>query len=271
MTPKRSESPVIVKRTVKKGHAHHGGSWKVAYADFVTAMMAFFLVMWIIGMDDKTKEAIEGYFSNPAGYKQGYGAGVSPVSAGSTPTQIQSRQFRLIVHNAERRAFEDMATRLRARVDSLRGALGAAKIEVQVLNDGLRIELIDGRAADMFFHRASADLQPIGEMAIALVAHELITLRNPIIVEGHTDATLYGDATYSNWELSTDRANAARRSLETAGVSPDRIAEVRGFAARQLRLPAEPTAGVNRRITLMLPFSATATDSTARLAVADAP
>ncbi|MBI2406694.1 MAG: OmpA family protein [Gemmatimonadetes bacterium] len=261
MTSRRSDGPVIVKRTVKRGHAHHGGSWKVAYADFVTAMMAFFLVMWIVGMDDKTKDAIEGYFSNPAGYKHGYGAGTSPISAGTTPTQIQSSRFRLIVHNAERRAFEQMADRLRAKVDSVRGALGAAKIEVQVLDTGLRIELIDGGTTDLFFQRGSAELQSVGERALVLVAGELIALRNPIVVEGHTDATAYGTTVdYSNWELSTDRANAARRTLEAAGVSRGRIVEVRGFADRQPRVPDAPTAGVNRRITIMLPFTTGAGD-----------
>ncbi len=255
MTGKRGEAPVIVKRVVKKGHGHHGGSWKVAYADFVTAMMAFFLVMWIVGMDDKTKQAIEGYFSNPAGYKRGYGAGVSPISAGTTPTEMRTKQFRLIVHQAEQRAFDAMAQRLREKADSLRGMLGSASIEVQVVEGGLRIELIDGGASDVFFNRGSAALRPLGQVALSLVAGELISLRNPIVVEGHTDAIPYGDPAYSNWELSTDRANAARRELEASGVSPGRIAEVRGFAARQPRLPSDPSASVNRRITIMLPFS----------------
>jgi chemotaxis protein MotB len=92
--------PIIIKKVRKAAHAHHGGSWKVAYADFVTAMMAFFMVLWIVGMDEKTRQSIEGYFSNPAGYKKGYGSGVSPISSGNSPARIATNQLKMIVHTA---------------------------------------------------------------------------------------------------------------------------------------------------------------------------
>src|SRR4028119_1295901 len=99
----KSRKVVIVRKKKVVGGGHHGGSWKVAYADFVTAMMAFFMVMWILGMDDKTKQAIEGYFSNPVGYKKGFGAGSSPVSAGSSPSTVQRAPLRMIVRSTEQR------------------------------------------------------------------------------------------------------------------------------------------------------------------------
>ena len=98
----KAGAKIIIVKKKKKAHAgHHGGSWKVAYADFVTAMMAFFMVMWILGMDEKTKQAIEGYFSNPIGYKKGYSAGSSPISSGSSPSKVQTNQLRLIVRTQE--------------------------------------------------------------------------------------------------------------------------------------------------------------------------
>ena len=106
MAPRGGKKIIIVKKKVAGHGGHHGGSWKVAYADFVTAMMAFFMVMWILGMDDKTKQAIEGYFANPVGYKKGYGAGSSPLSTGTAPTNVQQTPLRSIVRTTEQRTFE---------------------------------------------------------------------------------------------------------------------------------------------------------------------
>src|SRR5437868_199649 len=144
---------VIIIKKKGKGHAaHHGGSWKVAYADFVTAMMAFFMVMWILGMDEKTKQAIEGYFANPVGYKKGFASGASPISSGSSPGKVQTTQLRLIVRNQEQQKFGALAQEIRKIVDSNKELkkLGA-KVEVVVTKDGLRIELIETGAGDVFF------------------------------------------------------------------------------------------------------------------------
>ncbi len=264
MAKPSGERPIIIKKVKKGGHAHHGGSWKVAYADFVTAMMAFFMVLWIVGMDEKTRQSIEGYFSNPAGYKKGYGSGMSPISSGNSPARIATNQLKMIVHTAEQKSFNEVADRIKVRLDSARGSLGTAKFEVTVGDDGLRIELLESGQGDTFFERGSATMQPAAQLSLTLIAQELEALRNHVVVEGHTDAATYGaNATYTNWELSADRANAARRVLESGGVAATRVSEVRGYADTKPRNAANPMAPENRRISILLPFSQlrTASDS----------
>ncbi len=259
---KKTARPIIIKK-VKKGHAaHHGGSWKVAYADFVTAMMAFFMVMWILGMDEQTRNAVEGYFSNPVGYKKGYGSGASPIANGQTPARIAAAQVKVMIHRAEEKAFDSAAGRIKEKLESAQGSLGSAKFEVTVTEEGLRIELIEDGPGDTFFPSGSANVKAGLREGIALIASELIPLHNAVIVEGHTDATRYStQASYSNWELSADRANAARRVLEESGMQPARIREVRGLADTRPRVPADPFAAQNRRISLMLPFTNAATST----------
>ena len=253
---KKTARPIIVKR-IKKAHAaHHGGSWKVAYADFVTAMMAFFMVMWILGMDEKTRQAVEGYFTNPVGYKKGYGSGSSPLANGSTPARVAETQVKVIIHRAEAKAFDKAAERIKGKLESAKGSLGSAKFEVTVSEEGLRIELIEDGPGDTFFPSGSASVKSGLRDGIRIITSELVPLHNAVIVEGHTDATRYSTKTgYTNWELSADRANAARRILEEAGLAPARIREVRGLSDTRPRIPADPFAAQNRRISLLLPFS----------------
>jgi chemotaxis protein MotB len=257
MSARGGKKIVIVKKKVAGGHGHHGGSWKVAYADFVTAMMAFFMVMWILGMDDQTKSAIEGYFSNPVGYRKGYGAGSSPIAVGSTITNIQRTPLRLVVRANEQKTFEAMRERIAAKLaanDSL--AKFNAEVEVIVTREGLRIELIESGAGDVYFPIGSARMKAATALVLQLIGSELSTISHPIVLEGHTDAARYGpEATYTNWELSADRANAARRVLEASGVGQGRLVEVRGYADKRLRVPDDPTAPANRRISLLLPFT----------------
>ncbi len=257
MTTRGGKKIVIVKKKVAGHGGHHGGSWKVAYADFVTAMMAFFMVMWILGMDDQTKSAIEGYFSNPVGYRKGYGAGSSPIAVGSSPTNIQRTPLRLVVRANEEKAFENARQRIMTQLeanDSL--AKLNAQVEVNVTRDGLRIELIESGSGDVYFPMGSALIKPAVALVLSIVGGELATLSHPIVLEGHTDAAQFGvNAAYTNWELSSDRANAARRVLETTGVDQTRLIEVRGYADKRLRDPANPNAAANRRISLLLPFT----------------
>jgi len=259
---KKLAKPIIIKRVKKGGHGgHHGGSWKVAYADFVTAMMAFFMVMWLLGMDEKTKQAIEGYFSNPVGYKKGYGSGSSPISNGSSPVRIAEAQIKVLIRQGEEKAFSEAAGKIQSKLDGAKGSLGAAKFEVTVAEEGLRIELMEDGPGDTFFPSGSASVKAGLKEGIEIIAAELVHLHNAVIVEGHTDATRYSAQTgYTNWELSADRANAARRVLEDAGVDPSRIREVRGLADTRPRIPDDPFAPQNRRITLVLPFSVSAKD-----------
>jgi chemotaxis protein MotB len=250
---------VIVRKKKVHGGGHHGGSWKVAYADFVTAMMAFFMVMWILGMDENLRKAIEGYFSNPVGYKKGYSAGVSPISVGTSPGKVQQPSVKLIVRNFETKRFKGVADRISHKLEGAEQLLGGRiKVEIVVTQDGLRIELIETGSGITFFSPGSAVMKPKAAIALDLIAAELGELRNPIIVEGHTDASPMNVAPgYSNWELSADRANAARRVLEAAGIPRERIVGVRGMADRDLRNRDDPTSPENRRISIFLPFSDT--------------
>ena len=262
---------IIIKKKVAGGGGHHGGSWKVAYADFVTAMMAFFMVMWILGMDDKTKKAIEGYFSNPVGVKKGFGSGSSPLFVGSSPTTIQRPSLKMVMRAAEKRTFEQLKERIEQKLaasDSLKGL--KALVDVQVTNEGLRIELIESGKGDQYFALGSAVMKPATAAVLKVVGAELALLSHPIILEGHTDAAKFGSvATYSNWELSTERALAARRVLADIGVGvgdgDGKLAQVVGYADTKLRLPNDPTNAANRRISILLPFSPKAStgDSTA--------
>lgn len=258
MAPRGGKKIIIVKKKVAGHGGHHGGSWKVAYADFVTAMMAFFMVMWILGMDDKTKQAIEGYFANPVGYKKGYGAGSSPLSTGTAPTNVQKTPLRMIVRSTEQRTFEQLKNAILEKVasnDSLKSL--KALVDVQVTNDGLRIELVETGEGDVYFPTGSARMKSPTMLVLRLIGAELATMQHPVILEGHTDAAQFSAAggTYGNWELSADRANAARRILEGVGLNEGRIVEVRGYAATKPRIVNDPLSAANRRISILLPFS----------------
>ena len=259
MAARGGKKIVIVKKKVAGGHGHHGGSWKVAYADFVTAMMAFFMVMWILGMDDKTKQAIEGYFANPIGYKKGFGAGSSPLSTGSAPNPIQKTPMRMIVRSTEQRTFENLRKSILEKLaasDSLR-ALNAL-VDVQVTREGLRIELVESGRGDVYFPLGSSRMNAATMLTLQLVGTELATIDQSVVLEGHTDGAKFGtNAAYTNWELSTDRANAARRVLQATGVAPERVVEIRGYADTRPRVPDDPMAPANRRISILLPYSET--------------
>lgn len=246
---------IIIRKKKAHAHAHHGGSWKVAYADFVTAMMAFFMVMWILGMDENMKESIESYFSNPVGHKQAYSSGNSPISTGSSPANVQITPLRLVGRSYQQAHFQRIGDRIRDRLEEAGlGEIGA-RIEVVMTDDGLRIELIESGPGETFFPFGSAAVKPAARRALEVVARELGGDTDVIVVEGHTDAAPFGSPGYSNWELSADRANAARRVMEGAGLDGHRIVEVRGYADRALRNPADPLDRSNRRTSVLLPFT----------------
>jgi chemotaxis protein MotB len=250
--------PIIIVK--KKGHGHgghHGGAWKVAYADFVTAMMAFFMVMWIIGMDQNVKNSIEGYFTNPIGFKKGYNAGKSPISSGTSPASVQTTPMKLIARRVEEEEFQKTGGRIKSRLKEAGLTAIGDRIEIIETSTGLRIELAEGPDGHEFFAMASSSMTPTMKKTLEIIAQELAPLRNPLIIEGHTDAAQYAGL-YSNWELSADRANAARRVMEATGLNAARVIEVRGMADRQLRNPANPLDPTNRRITIFLPFTSQA-------------
>lgn len=247
---------IIIKKIKKGGHGHHGGSWKVAYADFVTAMMAFFMVMWILGMDENTKKAIEGYFSNPIGFKKGYSSGSSPLASGSSPASVQREAMQVALRSLEERRFEEIKRVLTGKMDSIAGdGLMTSNIEITITNAGLRIEMLENSRGNTFFEVGSATMKDIGATALGVIAGQLTEMDNPMVIEGHTDSRPYGRVDYTNWELSGDRANAARRILERSGIPPARIVEVNGLADRQLKYPGDPQNPSNRRISILLPYT----------------
>jgi chemotaxis protein MotB len=269
----KNTAVVIVKKKRGHGHGHHGGAWKVAYADFVTAMMAFFLVLWIVGQSKPVKAGVAGYFRDPGVLEQARSTGILPggnegVSPNATP-KVESPQGIKVQTADERAALEKKAATLRqmlARTPEFKSLL--EQIEIQVTSEGLRIELIE-TSDSLFFDTGSAVLKPETVRLLTAIAGELSSLPNPIVLEGHSDSRRYSTSgVYSNWELSSDRANAARRVMEQGGLHPGQIGEVRGYADTRLRVKANPLDPRNRRVSIvvanrMLP-------SQAEAAVADA-
>lgn len=247
---------VVIVRKKSGGHgAHHGGSWKVAYADFVTAMMAFFMVMWIMGMDQGVKDMVQGYFTNPVGFKKSFSGGTNALGAGNFVTNIEVRRTVILDRRDQEEGFREAEREIRWRMasDSLLGGL-SAQVEIVVTEEGLRIELMEGEDGATFFDVSSAELKPALRRLLGMVGEVLDGVPGEVVVEGHTDSLPYGGPGYSNWELSVDRANAARREMEAGGLRGGRVGEVRGYADRRLKLPGDPLDAHNRRISVLLPF-----------------
>jgi chemotaxis protein MotB len=245
--------PIIIKKKKAGHHGHHGGAWKVAYADFVTAMMAFFLVMWLVGQSKAVKSAVAGYFRDPGIFDQQKSNG--PIGGGDLKLDPEAAPpvDQAAMVDSERLALEETGKRIKARIEAMPDlkALGR-QIEIQVSRDGLRIELVDAET-QTFFASGSAALASGTERILELIARELGSLTNSIVIEGHTDSRPYATTDiYSNWELSADRANAARRVMERGGLHVGQVRGVRGYADRQLRVSAAPLDARNRRVSVIV-------------------
>src|SRR5262245_65082088 len=240
--------PVIVVKK-KAGHAgHHGGAWKVAYADFVTAMMAFFLVMWLVNQSKPVKAAIGGYVRDPAAFDASGGRGVLP--GGDTVNQPKPEAP--AAEQEERKRMEEAVLHIREGLDKDNFASLRDKVEFSITPEGLRIDLMD-KDDSMFFDSGSASLHGETEHILGVIAHELGSLDHQVDIEGHTDSRGYASTErYSNWELSADRANAARRVMEHGGLRGAQVTSVRGLADRQLRFPADPFDARNRRVSILV-------------------
>ena len=249
---------VIIKKPRKRDHGGHGGAWKVAYADFVTAMMAFFLVMWLVGQNKGVKSAVASYFRNPGIFEHdrsnapipGGDMHVDPNAHSQPPPNPEA------LLEEEKAVLEKTAKRIRQLLETNPDLKRLEKqIEIQITRDGLRIELLEGDSPT-FFASGSAQLAPGTERVLALIAHELGKLKNPVLVEGHTDSRPYSAAKgggYGNWELSADRANAARRVMEKEeGLHAGQVHAIRGFADTALRVPEKPLDPRNRRVTVIV-------------------
>jgi len=233
-----AKAPIIVIK--KKGsHAgHHGGAWKVAYADFVTAMMALFIVLWLLNQSPKIQQAVGGYFRDPLGTSAKVGKDFIGT-AGKSILQPASME-------KVKQELEKAISRV-PNFDRLKD-----HIVITITPEGLRIDLIEG-ANGTFFDSGSPKLNLDGQDLLIALAGELGKWPNKISVEGHTDATPYSNSTYyGNWELSTDRANSARRILQSSGIRQDQVTQVRGFADQMLLKPDAPFDPSNRRISLIV-------------------
>src|ERR1700730_795896 len=231
--------PIIIKK--KASHSgHHGGAWKVAYADFVTAMMALFIVLWLLNSSEKIQKAVGGYFKDPSG---------TAVKAG-TDMQGAAENFVLTKDNMESLKEQlQKAIREVPNFDLLKN-----HIDMTVTNEGLRIELTES-ATGTFFDSGSPKISKYSKKLLYTLAQELGKLPNKLAFEGHTDSKPYVEGNrYGNWELSTDRANAARRLMTQQGIQVDQVTQVRGFADQRLRKKDAPLDPSNRRISLIVQY-----------------
>lgn len=251
-------TPIIIKK--KKGHGdhgHHGGSWKVAYADFVTAMMAFFMVMWIMGLSDETKAQVQGYFNDPMGFAKSQPLSKSIVNfKGMAPpmTDISKKKEVSTQKVQDQEELEETEATIMEAIKSDPELKGLFKnIETDVTEEGLRIEFVETAGA-VFFESGGAIVRSEAQRAIHRIAPILAASKRPIIIEGHTDARPYQGSGYDNWDLSTDRAAALRRLLKANGVGVSQIMQVRGYADTKLRVVEDPYHFANRRVTILLPF-----------------
>jgi chemotaxis protein MotB len=236
--PAKSQPIIVIRR--KSGHGgHHGGAWKVAYADFVTAMMSLFIVLWLMGSSEKVKKAVAGYFIDPKGTANLLGTNMASDGAAITTK----------VNDNMRKLKEKLEEEIKAKKELEKLA---KQIEITITPEGLRIELLEGKNGT-FYQSGSAKLSDSGQELLALLAGELKTLPNKLLIEGHTDATPYSSGTgYSNWELSADRANSARRLMQQDGVRSDQVTQVRGYADQFLRVRNNPVDPSNRRISILV-------------------
>ncbi len=268
--------PIIIKRVKKGGHAAHGGAWKIAYADFVTAMMAFFLLMWLLGSTTEgDKKGIADYFGSPLKLSMGGGSGSgdssSVVKGGGTDltrtsgqvkagdVEAQRRSLQLKALKADQRRAE--ASRLEALKQKVEQALAAnpkleslkSQIRLEMTRDGLRIQIVDEQNRPMF-DSGSAVVKPYMRELLREIGSVLAEVPNRLTLEGHTDAQAFGagERGYSNWELSSDRANASRRELGAGGLPEDRVLLVQGLASSVPFDAGDPSSPANRRISVIV-------------------
>jgi len=270
-----SEGPVIiVKKKKKGGHGgHHGGAWKVAYADFVTAMMALFIVLWILGQDEAVQQVVGAYFRDPMAFEQAVAAG---AYSGNTVGENSSTTGNMVLMpftvptpgempddagnfsgdsgQNQKELLEAMAEKIKKEIsktpefDRLKD-----KVQIQVGENMAIIELIEPQGT-YFFEISDSQMKPEAKKLLGIIAKELNNLPNKIIIAGHTDSRPFQSDSYSNWELSADRANSARRVMESYGYDGSKILEVKGCSDKVLKYPEDPFSPMNRRISIVVLF-----------------
>jgi chemotaxis protein MotB len=275
----KKEEPIIIKKKkVHGGHGGHGGAWKVAYADFVTAMMAFFIVMWILASSEKTKQAVTAYFNDPGAFSFINGKPTIPIDLQLKPAgKGEGKGTNIISFNEE--MADSIVSKLRKKAieDSVKALENVKKVQEEIKKDfkdaenlkpdlkevlthlklemtqeGLRIELIEEKES-VFFEIGSANLKNQAKEVLKILAQEIAKLPNNVEIEGHTDSRPYSSKNgYSNWDLSSERANSARRILDNNGLWNGQISKVTGFADRKLRNSGNPFDVTNRRVSILI-------------------
>jgi chemotaxis protein MotB len=230
--------PIIVIKKKSSHATHHGGAWKVAYADFVTAMMSLFIVLWLLNTSPQIKKAVAGYFNDPS--SSGTQTGTLTLGSGESVT-IDKQNVEHLKEEIEKAILKQAdLTKLSKQID------------ITVTGEGLKIDLIEDKGGT-FFESGSPKLSENGVNLLDLLSGQLKILPNHLLIEGHTDAQPYSSGTgYTNWELSSDRANSARRLLQQGGIGANQISQVRGYADQMLRVPSNPLDPSNRRISLIV-------------------
>lgn len=277
--------PIIIKRKKVVAAGHHGGSWKVAFADFATAMMAFFLVLWLTGnASPEQKRAVEGYFKDPVGYTEGgsrnpvdLGGSASVVNESSesvaeSDIQIEARVVEEMAQTLEQQKLEQLFQDLQERIEE-NETLQEFKDQllIDITSEGLRIQIVDQSRRPMF-DSGRAELKYYSQDVLFELAKTLSTVRNKLSITGHTDSTPFsGRPGYTNWELSADRANTARRALVAGGVDGSQIGRVVGLSDSVLFNKDDPQAPVNRRISIIVMNKKAADDIQNSAGLADEP
>ena len=243
MGDESKHAPIIViqKKIIAAGH--HGGAWKVAFADFVTAMMALFIVLWLLNTSQDVKNAVSGYFKDPTGNGRMVGSALAGVGESM---QLKKEDLKNLKDKLEEAIKE--VPEFKKLED---------QVQITVTGEGLRIELMESEK-NPFFDSGSSHPSEIGQNFLAELAKEISVLPNYVTIEGHTDAKPFSNQKggYTNWELSADRANSARRLMEQSGLRDDQVTQVRGFAAQRLRKKEEPNDASNRRISIIVQYEA---------------
>jgi len=270
----KSKSTIVIKRIKKGGHAAHGGMWKIAYADFVTAMMAFFLLMWLLGSTTKGDlKGISDYFNSPMTVAMlggsGSGDATSVIQGGGADLTRSAGQVKRGENDTKRRTPNQLRAELekieRERMSKLKQRLDAAilatpklaefrnQIRVEITPDGLRIQIVDDFNRPMFA-LGSSSVQPYMREILHEIGKVLNDVDSKVALSGHTDAARYagGERGYSNWELSADRANASRRELINGGMDTNKIVRVVGLAESSPLVKDDPRSALNRRISIIV-------------------
>jgi len=242
MAASKTAPIIVIKKVVGHGGGHNGGAWKVAYADFVTALMSLFIVLWLMSSSEQVKKAVAGYFNDPQG--TGKLLGTQMTGTGDAPTAADPTG-----------QLEKLKAKIEQAIKANKDLQKLSKqIEITITSEGLRIELIEGKNGT-FYELGSPKLNANGQELLTLLAAELKTLPNSLLIEGYTDATPYSGNIaigYSNWDLSADRANSARRLLQQSGVRSNQVSQVRGYADQMLRVKDKPNDPSNRRVSILV-------------------